>query len=195
MGYSLSWLASRDKAPGALQHELGCSGSGEFGDYPGFPLVGHMLPSGWYLLIANRCDHLIISDSTLSAISSDCAIVACSIEEHVMYSASSFWNEGKRGWKIEHQSERGLTDLKVLGDPPAEFQQIRQFCAEKQATEEESELSADWFFDIPLLVAKHLVGFKHDETTPGVGEGTFEILRIGEGGILARSTKPWWRFW
>jgi hypothetical protein len=39
------------------------------------------------------------------------------------------------------------------------------------------------------------VGFKHDEETPGLEEGSFEILKLSREGLVAKASKPWWRFW
>ncbi len=56
-------------------------------------------------------------------------------------------------------------------------------------------LGVDWFFEIPLLLAKGIVGFKHDEELPAGTEHGFVALRLLDGGSLASGRRPWWRFW
>jgi hypothetical protein len=195
MGYSLSWLACKDKAPEAVQHQLGCIGTGEFGEYGDFGLVGGVLPNGWYLLIANRCETALIADAVVSEISLGCSAMACSIEEHVMCSHASFWSNGRRIWRVEHRAELGLSDLKIIGEPPPELLRLREAAAAEPATRLRGTLQADYFFDIPLELAKRMVSFKHDEVMPGIDVDHFEIFRLVDDGLLSRSTRPWWRFW
>lgn len=195
MGYSISWLATRGKSPEAIQEKLGLSGTGELADYADAPIVGRRLPSGWYLLVAKGCDHQIISDRVLAAASSGCSLVACSIEEHVMFCSSACWENGKTVWRVGHRAETALFDLSVSGEPPAAFDEIRGTCAARQEAEGGERAGVDWFFDIPLQLARHVVGFKHDEQTPGVEAGSFEVLRVGGGGLISPAARPWWRFW
>jgi hypothetical protein len=195
MGLSISWLACRSEASDEVKRQLGCAPTGEFGDYPRLPLVGHVLPSGWYLLVANRCGHAAIKDATLSVVSQISPIVTCSIEEHVNFCSSSYWADNRRIWAVEHESDRGEFDLRVEGIPPDDLAQIRQSVIHRQASEGGDEPAIDFFFDIPLELAKRIVGFRHDERTPGVEAESFEVLRIVEGGLLTKFSRPWWRFW
>jgi hypothetical protein len=195
MGSSLSWLACNGKTPEAVHLQLGCSSIGEFGDYPNFALVGRTLPSGWFLLVANRCGAALVSDSVLSIISSDCSFVACSIEEHVNYVVSSSWRNGRKIWVVEHFGDRGSSDLTVSGEPPSELLQIRERCSVEQATQPQSKHQVDYIFDIPLELAKCIIGFRHDEITPDIERDSFEIFALTENGLLEKLTKPWWRFW
>lgn len=190
MGYSISWLACKDKAPEAVRQELGCVGTGESGKYGKFGHVGGNLPSGWYLLVANRCEAPLISDGVVSQISLGCSAIACSIEEHVMYSCASFWNDGQKIWRVEHQAELGLSHLAVSGDPPHELTRIREAVATKPPKQVKG-FDVDYFFDIPLELAKRIAGFKHDEVAPG----HLEVLGFVENGLLSKSVRPWWRFW
>jgi len=58
-----------------------------------------------------------------------------------------------------------------LGTPPDSFKAIRDEYAAKQP----GEPDVDWYFEMPLTLAKQLAGFKHDETNPGL-DGSFEEL-------------------
>ena len=193
MGFAISWVACHGKAPELLREEFGCRTTGKFGEHA--DLMGRILPSGWYVMIANRCDHPIVSAPVLSMISRGCSVIACSIEEHVMYCASSLWRHGEKDWGLEHQGDRDVSDLTVTGSPPEALQQIRQICADKQADEPRGRYSVDWFFEIPLEIAKDAAGFRHDKAIPGIEPESFEILEVIAGGLLASRTRPWWRLW
>jgi hypothetical protein len=47
--------------------------------------------------------------------------------------------------------------------------------------------TVDYIFDVPLLLAASIVGYKHDESPID----SFELLDWHR----PASTKPWWRFW
>lgn len=196
MGFVISWIACDGKSPELLHEELGCRTSGELGEPFDYPLVGRILPSGWYVMVANRYDHAIVSAPVLSRVSQGCCVIACSIEEHVMYCASSLWRDGEKCWGLEHQGDReDVTDLTVTGNPPEAFRQIRQAYADKQADEPPGRDRVDWFFEIPLELAGNATGFRHDNAIPGIESESFEILELIGSGLLASRTKPWWRLW
>ena len=122
----------------------------------------------------------------------DGEVVACSIEEHVMFSDASLWRDGKKVWDVRHQGDRRVTDLTAEGELPAAFDATRKLYAEKQAAEDPKEkFSVDWYFEIPLALAKGLVGFKHDEDGPG----DFEVLTPVAGAGTSPARKSRWRFW
>jgi hypothetical protein len=191
MGFSLSWLACKDKAPESVRQELGCSGTGKFGLYGEFDLVGSALPRGWYLLVANQAEAALISDAVVTEVSSQCLAIACSIHEGVMYSRAASWQDGRESWRVEHFRQRGPTDLLITGEPPREIEGLRETAAGRRAARREGPLQVDYFFDVPLQLAQNLVGFKHDLVTSGIASDGFEVLSILEGGLLSKSGKPW----
>jgi hypothetical protein len=196
MGYSLAWLAVRGKSTEIIHQQLGLAGTGSFRDYGDAPVVGRQLPSGWYLIVAKGCEHKLISDGIVQRISSNCSGVACSIEEHVMFASAALWIDGRKAWAIQHRGgDYGPTDLGIEGVPPPLFSELRAHYDARQKAEGGEKAEVDWTFEIPLELAKSLVGFKHDEETPGVEDGSFEILDVSRDGLLAHASKPWWWFW
>jgi hypothetical protein len=98
MGQSLSWIGVQATIAAELYTKLGLAETGDRGDNLKFPMSGQELPNHWYLLVAKRCDYLILSDGILSELSAECSIVACSIEERVMYMSTGFGEAvGKSG--------------------------------------------------------------------------------------------------
>lgn len=182
MGYSISWLAVKGKDSAIIAQQLNISSTETFGDYPQHPLVGQLIPNGWYLLVADRCEHKIISDTMLAKNSMDCSIVACSIEEHVMFFSAALWENGQKIWSITHDSEKDELDLQVEGQPPANFQEIRQRCFANHLSQanQTDQYQVDYIAEIPLEIAKTIVGFRHDELTDGIQGDRFEILRFNK---------------
>jgi hypothetical protein len=197
MGFSISWLAVRRKTPDVVLHELGLFRTGQLADYPNYPMVGRTLPNSWFLLVADRCDHELVGRNTLVRLSAGCEVVACSIEEHVMVCWSEGWLDGEHTWRLEHDAQRSILDIKSSGSPPGEFTTLATEYANRQRDAGGEKADVDYYFEIPLQTAKSIVGFKHDETTLGVEDGSFEVLIQLSAARQQpeRANKPWWRIW
>jgi hypothetical protein len=78
---------------------------------------------------------------------------------------------------------------------PGQFQEAVDSATKLQDVEDASANEVDYFFEVPLEVAKHLTGFKHDEGASGVTDDSFhKYVAVGKGaGTIAG--RPWWRFW
>src|SRR5262245_60593529 len=124
MGYAVSWLAVRASAA-SIRESLGLRPTGEHLELHEGPLVGAELSTGWYLLVANRCDHAMIADRILALVSAKADAVACSIEEHVMVSLASQWSGGTEVWSAIHDGQRSIEHLEVTGRPPEFAHEIR----------------------------------------------------------------------
>lgn len=178
-----------------VQAALGLVETGASGGFYDFPIAGVALSNGWYLLAAKPCDHAIRSERILSELSSKASIVACSIEEHVMFMAAALWREGNEIWSVQHRGgDYSDTDLVVKGALPENFEEVRARCLEAQESAHGDSIGVDYVADIPLLLAKSMVGFKHDETNTQIDEN-FRALRQEPTGLLARATRPKWKFW
>lgn len=94
MGQSLSWLAIENAEADLTRARLGLEVTKDAAEPGKAPLVGCALPAGWYVVAAHGCNHELISDAILRTASADGTAVACSIEEHVMFSSASAWTGG-----------------------------------------------------------------------------------------------------
>lgn len=186
MGYAISWLVVSGRDRQSLLDELGLQSTGNLGEVLDFKITGHALPDGAYLLVMDQCEHPFVSEKRLAQISLNCKVLACSIEEHVMYAYATYWTDGKNLWNMKHEgdTDKGRNDVTVSGTPPDSFRAIRDDYAERQL----GDPRVDWYFEMPLAMAKLLTGFKHDETNPGL-DGSYEELAE-----LSGSTKSWWKF-
>jgi len=193
MGVSISWLAVSDMEPEAIHKQLGLLSSREFDADIKYPFAGRVLPSGWYLVVANRCDSPMVRDDMLSSLSMSARVVAASIEEHVMYCFSTCWLNGQQEWRVQHEAEKGTTHLDVSGVPPEELETLRQGALSRQLCHDD-EIGVDYVFDVPLELAKRVVGFRHDDNDPGPELEFFEILKVDERAETPLKRERW-KFW
>ena len=188
MGYAVSWLAVRGTNDELLLRQLQLEKTGEAADPGDEMFTGSALPSGWWVLFINQCEHDFVKSSTLESLSASTEVLACSIEEHVMWSRAELWRDGAEIWRIEHDAQKSIDDLATSGTLPSTAAAIEKEFAAKQTEDEE----VDYFFEIPLQVAKGIVGFKHDEAAPGIVK--FTMLRNVGPNTPRREKKPWWKF-
>ena len=87
-----------------------------------------------------------------------------------MFSSAQEWRSGKQVWRAEHTGEDDTTNLKTFGTLPPSFE------AARREAEGGTDSEVDYFFEVPLVVAKALMGFKHDEDLPGVDFEQFDLL-------------------
>jgi hypothetical protein len=192
MGYSLSLLAIQCADPEESISRLGFVRTGRFCEYAREPVSGYGLPENWYLLVIKGSDSRFLKPDILRPLSETFPLVACSIDERVMFSSAEYWKGGSRVWRAEHDSENGPIHLRTTGVLPVEFEAMAQECRGQQREEGGADAGVDYYFDIPLNAAKSIMGFKHDEEISGVDYDRFEVL--DEAGA-AKGRKPWWRFW
>jgi hypothetical protein len=190
VGYSISWLAAHGPAQ-EIRELLKLRLTGERLELPTAPIVGAELSTGWYLVVAKRCDHELIADRILQIASAKVDVIACSVEEHVMYSLASLWSGGTRVWSVTHDAQRAIHHLEASGQLPPAFSEIREQLLAQQAAEGGAEANVDFVFDVPLRTAQQITGFKHDE---GGEPAHFDVLEQMPDSILVRA-RPWWRFW
>jgi hypothetical protein len=174
MGSSISWIAVKGRAVEDLQRTLGLKPTGKLGHYGQHPVVGRQLSDGWYILIASDSDDRITKYKTLTQVAKGCEVVACTVEEHVMSSSGAFWRKGKKVWSVKHDGEKGALNLAKAGKLPESYSALEKETLETQRMEGDGA-DVDHVFELPLKLAKQLVGFKHDEELVGVAEGSYEI--------------------
>jgi hypothetical protein len=197
MGFSISWVAVKQQAPEAVLQALGLSRTGQFGEFAEYAAMGRVLPSGWFLIVLDRCDHALLQAEQLASLSADCEVIACSIEEHVMFTSSECWRSGERIWRIEHDAQRGILDLRAAGTLPGNYSALAKQFAQEQQRDGGAESDVDYYSEIPLQMANSIVGFKHDEVHPEIEDGSFEVFasRAPQPKQSPPTQKKWWRFW
>jgi hypothetical protein len=195
MGYSLSWLAFKGSTVEAGLEILGLSKTGSVGEWGRKSVSGHALPNGWHLVIAPRCDHPLVSESSLAVLSRAAEVLACRVEEHVMFSSAEFWKQGEKVWSVEHDAQQDKRHLKFEGSLPDPCGVALQEAEEQQDAEDLGPNEVDFYFEVPLQTANEIAGFKHDEENPALNYKQFEVyapssIPLGEG-----ATRKWWQIW
>lgn len=176
MGFAISWLAVRGKAPEAAFQELGVSSTGAHAEIPESAINAAPLPDDWHLLFINEFGSPYVSDNRLHVLSRNCEVVACVVEEHVMFSRAQYWKDGRRLWEITHEAQDNILNLTVDGEPPPRFEAVRETAMQAQMAEGVANAEVDFIFDVPLILAKELTGFKHDEANAAYAGANFTVL-------------------
>jgi hypothetical protein len=192
MGYSLSLLAVQTSNQTEALQQLGYIRTGQSCEYAQEPLSSYTLLTNWFLIVARGCDSSFLQPKILGPLSAHFPVVACSIEEHVMFSSAEYWADGNQVWRAEHVGENGPIHLKTSGILPPGFEAMAAAHKEAQEADGGEKAGVDHYFDIPLNAANEIIGFKHDEDIPGVDYEGFEVLRKASS---STNHKPWWRIW
>ncbi len=180
MGCSISWLAIKSKPPADVRNHLSLVSTGRFEGIPESGVSASSLPSGWFLIVLDGCDHDFIREAALKRVSAGCEVIAASVEEHVMASRAEGWRDGRRTWSLAHDSEKGIEHLEETGSLPEAYASIKARAFQEQKGKGAAG-EVDFIFDVPLTLAKSFTGFKHDEDGPS----KFEILeRVAKSGGL-----------
>jgi hypothetical protein len=178
MGYSISWVAVRGKSVEELQKTLGFKRTGRHDAYDKHLLTGRQLRNGWYLLMSNDCGGDLIEKRFLAKLSKGGEAVACSAEEHVMFSSCAFWTGGKLLWSLKHCGEEKIFNIDEFGELPESYPALKKKIIAKQKSEGGTKADVDYIFELPLLQAKQLVGFKHDEGRGAKADELYEVFDL-----------------
>ncbi len=192
MGYSLSWLAVKGLTKDAVLNTLGLveapgdDEQNEEGVYP--PAFDHSLaelPSGWIVILTK--DFGYPTPKRMAAVSVGGTAIACSIEEHVMYSVARLYKDGKAVWSVDHNGgELGVYHLDVAGDPPPELAPIRDRVAADQESEGGEDADVDLMFDVPGELSLSLCGYRFDAEEDGPAFKALEPVKTAGGGWMAK---------
>lgn len=186
MGTSTSWIAIEGMNLEQLGDALGLAPAPTdwTNDGTELPHVAAMLPTGWVLLVRRlERDGLVADRELLAQLSRSSRVVGCDEESHVMYSACSEWRDGREVWAVIHAADEAQDHLATRGDLPAGWTAARDESLTSQAR---SGQDVDYIFEIPLAVAKLVVGYRLESDD----DDALDYVTL-----LRRPPKPWWRFW
>lgn len=112
------------------------------------------LPSGWFVIHAN--DAWFASEQLVSELSANTYAIACQMSETVMFSGVWGWRNGERVWSVEHDPEKQLDDVEVVGTAPEVLGSIR----DRLVGEQKGNDQTDFIFEIPIELAVAMCGYK-----------------------------------
>ncbi|MCC2970783.1 hypothetical protein [Massilia sp. IC2-476] len=170
MGFSIAWIAIRGKSKEDILAQLGLADTGAPDEANESPVSGAALPGGGYLVFFNDMAHPAVQAESMARLSEGAEALGCQVEEHIMASAAFQYRDGVKLWDVAHLSDEGLYHLAVDGAPPALLATIH---AEMKATQDEQgglEADVDCLFEVPLMLANALSGYRHDEAALLSGE-------------------------
>ncbi len=197
MGTSTSWIAVEGATLEQVARDLHLTpASADPTEAPGEDneYQAAMLPTGWVLLVCRMKRNGVVADpEVLKELSSSHRIVGCDEESHVMYSASCEWRAGRELWSVIHSSEEAATHLAARGDLPTGWPATRDEGMAVQAEAVKAGEDVDYVYEIPLAVAKQVVGYRLESDDDDDLE--YVTLVAASPQTAPRQSKPWWRFW
>ena len=170
MAYSLCWLAVHGKVTDMILDELQLRRTGER-EKSATKLAGAELPTGWYVVVKDQ-DVELMRDHLLKEISLQCECVACFVEDRSHTASAVGWKNGRKVWSALHDGQQGKEHLTLRGEFPALFGPILEgFKAKQKAS------GGDFYFDIPIELAREITGYRHDLPVVSKESEPFEILQ------------------
>lgn len=118
MGYAISWVAVKQKEPQKVLEFLNLDRTGAAEEFPESPITCIALPNGWFVVFANKYNSPLVSAKSLEAISKDCLVISCQIEEHVMVSSATCYTNGVCSWNVEHDAQINIYHIALNGNVP-----------------------------------------------------------------------------
>jgi hypothetical protein len=191
MGFAISWLAVSGKDPQQVLQELQLHRTGETEEIPESPVSAALLPTGWFLVFANRFDSPLVADGSLQQLSSGCMVISCQVEEHVMFSSATCYANGKSQWHVAHDAQESIYHLSASGDLPPVFNDIYSSLKQVQDDSGGDKSDVDYIHDVPVSLAQTVTSFRHDHDIQGDSPEPFEVLACSS----PASAKPWWKIW
>jgi hypothetical protein len=185
MGISLAWVAVKGLDMDTILSRLELEPTGRECDCLDVDVSAHPLPGDALLVTTMRCDHRIIEPDSMAKVSAGCQAIACAVEEHVNFSLCELWRDGRRIWQIQYVGCESPEEFTHEGELPPRFHEL------VAGGEPEDEEDSDGFLmDVPLILAKELGGFRHDEFDPAFDAVPFQELKD------VRARPGWWkRLW
>ncbi len=176
MGFSVSYLAVKNKAKLEILRNLSLKGTREFEEFFDSDYNGADLDNGWYLVVANEFQSKIFKETSLSRLSQGTELLTCMVEEHCMHSVATGWSDGKKIWSVYHagDGDDNETNLTSEGDLPEDFEQVKEQMFAEQSG---SKGGVDYIFDIPVALFTNATGFRYDYVPEELGAKPFEKLK------------------
>ena len=128
------------------------------------------------MVASNRDTLHLTSDKVLARLSKIGEVVACLVEEHIMFSSATRWVSGAKVWSVQHDAQRWIEHLDAVGELPPKFSIVRDELRAKQEAAGGRKARVDHIFDVPVALAHDFTGYRHDHVIPGLADDTFEVL-------------------
>lgn len=174
MSFRVQLISVSGKDPETIHREYGVRPTGERTEFPDWPVVGGLLPSGDYLLYINDAKKIIPDETVYSSLSRGTSLIACYANETVMNSYACGWSNGVASWSVFHDLQQGADHLELRGPLPPQFPAIRDRLFAQQAEAE----GADYIFDVAVELFAALGGIRYDEDIECESPEPWEVLEF-----------------
>jgi hypothetical protein len=175
MGFKISWLGFKGLSKEQILDRVGLRDTGEPDEANEAPFSIAEIPHGWTILFTN--DTLYAGAEKIIALSMGAQVVACQVHEGVMFSAAYAAENGKLIWSVSHNSENGVYDLSIDGNPPTSSEGLKARLTREQDEAGGSDADVDYLFDVPVELAASIADYRHDRWQFDWGEPRFTALK------------------
>jgi hypothetical protein len=161
MGAAMTYVVVKDKPDSALMESLKISELGD-GDYI-HDLYGSdditccLFESGWHVITNYGNPDDLIAPAILKRLSAGTKLVACEVEEHVMYSAAEGWGNGVQIWKVVHDSQEAENHLVTSGVMPKGYDALADYLKQRQS----EPMACDYLFSVAPELVNNIAGFEY----------------------------------
>lgn len=163
MSMHLNWVAAEGADVAFLMESLGLREVGASNDGQETDYACVRTPQGWSVVMGRRMKLKL--ENLLPRLSAGREVLAGEASDIVMYSGLQAWRGGARLWSVAHDPEDGDDGLEIVGEPPADLNEIETRLAGKQA--EVGQEGVDHIFDAPLELGERICGYRPDQPQPG----------------------------
>jgi hypothetical protein len=87
-----------------------------------------------------------------------------------MASAAIMYENGGKTWSVTHESENGIYHLAKEGELPPSLDNIHGEMKASQDAEGGGDADVDFIFDVPVVLAATICGYRHDRVALASGE-------------------------
>ena len=212
MGFNMSWIFVDQIDLDDLYAALDVKSTGQAADpydlgTKRVPLAGLRPKDGWCAIFGRYSFVLDITIGTdpprLARLPAKSRAVSCVVLEHANISHASLW-QGREIWQVHNQPTKEQPEhLDFWGDLPPSFigawEAALQKRRESDARRKPGEWGVDYVFDVPLIAAAEITGFRHDRSfgKERKEEAYREVTTLEpiNGNALRRLNHPpkWWQ--
>jgi hypothetical protein len=203
VGFNMSWIFVDGIDQDALHEALDLAPTGETPDQDDLgtsrvPLAGVTVKSGWCAVFAKYALVMDLTTGTnpprLMRLPAKSRAVMCVVLEHATISYASFWQGGRHTWEIRHDPRKGDEHLEASGDLPPEFAGFCDVAMDKQRAHKERRKPGEWrvdhVFDVPLVTAATITGYRHDRLVEDDFFRKPQTLVLTSGDVLTKLSQP-----
>ena len=157
MGYRTLLIAVKGKNRSKIFEEYQVKGTSEFSEVADSDVSSCQF-NGFTIFVVN--DYIEPDDKLFEKLSLGATLISSYVNESVMVSYSTCWENGKEHWNILHDSQEDILHLEGHGNLPDSYETIKAKMMKLQ--EGDKEAAVDYIFDVPVQVFHKRVGLKYD---------------------------------